>query len=393
MKSSWPYVKLKDCCTVVSGATPRRDTPEYWGGNIAWVTPKDLGNLTEPVLADTPEKITEAGLRSCSATMLPVGSVLFSSRAPIGLVAITGREMCTNQGFKSLVPGKGVAGTYLYWCMRHMTPQLAHLGRGATFKEVSKEIVDEFEIPLPPLPEQRRIAAILDKADAIRRKRRETIRLTDDFLRSVFLDMFGPYIAKDADTQFGRLLAEPLINGFFAKSDVYSEGVPVVWVDNLYHTMSISTENLRRARMAGPDLEKYEVLEGDLLFTRSSLVAEGVGQINIVPALHERTAFECHIIRARVDRRRLDPSYVLGLYRSTFGKQHIQRQANTATMTTISQGALERLPCPVPPLHLQEQYAKIVRQTERFRSSAERGAAADEELMGTLSQRAFKGEL
>ena len=251
----------------------------------------------------------------------------------------------------------------------------------------------ELSIPLPPLPEQRRISEILDKSDAIRRKRCETIRLVDDFLRSVFLDMFGAYLDKDSEAVFGEFLEEPLNNGFFAKNDIYGEGAPVVWVDNLYHTMSIKTAGLRRARMSEADLGKYAVCDGDLLFTRSSLVAEGVGQINIVPALDEPTAFECHIIRARVNRQKLNPFYVLGLYRSTFGKQHVLRNANTATMTTISQSALERLPCPVPPLRLQNEFEAIVRQTGRARNSLERASHIDEELMGCLMQKAFKGEV
>jgi type I restriction enzyme S subunit len=107
------------------------------------------------------------------------------------LVAIAGAEMCTNQGFKSLVPGPTLHSGYLYHCMRAYSARLAALGNGATFKEVSKSIVEDFEIPLPPLEEQQRIAAILDKADSLRRKRQEAIRLTDDFLRAVFLDIFG----------------------------------------------------------------------------------------------------------------------------------------------------------------------------------------------------------
>jgi type I restriction enzyme S subunit len=99
--------------------------------------------------------------------------------------------MATNQGFKSLIPGPEVDPRYLYRVMRYVTPSIIHLGRGATFKEVSKEIVEQVEIPLPSLPEQRRIAALLDKADAIRRKRQRAMVRIEDFLRSVFLDMFG----------------------------------------------------------------------------------------------------------------------------------------------------------------------------------------------------------
>ncbi|HAC64928.1 MAG TPA: hypothetical protein DCF68_15705, partial [Cyanothece sp. UBA12306] len=191
LPQDWTLESLGNCCKVVSGSTPRRNKSEYWNGDIDWVTPKDLSHLNSSVLQEAPEKITELGYKSCSTTLLPKGSILFSSRAPIGLIAIAGKPMCTNQGFKSLIPNSSVYSAYLYWCMRFFTPQLASQGCGTTFKELSKTVVEKFKIPLPPLEEQKRIAKILDKADEIRRKRKESIRLTDELLRSTFLDMFG----------------------------------------------------------------------------------------------------------------------------------------------------------------------------------------------------------
>ena len=99
---NWITYKIKDIGQIVSGSTPRTDEPKFWNGNIKWVSPKEISVLKTPYLEDTRQKITELGFRSCSTTMLPKGSVLFSSRAPIGLVAIANIEVCTNQGFKSL---------------------------------------------------------------------------------------------------------------------------------------------------------------------------------------------------------------------------------------------------------------------------------------------------
>lgn len=188
---SAPMKRLGDCCDVVSGATPRTDNDAYWGGDILWATPKDVSALDSSTLYETPDKLTEAGYRSCSTKLVPPGSILVSSRAPIGLVAIAGVEMCTNQGFKTLVPGPELHSRYLYHCMKANADRLASLGNGATFKEVSKTTVENFEIPVPQLEAQLRIANILDKADSLRRKRQEAIRLADEFLRALFIDMFG----------------------------------------------------------------------------------------------------------------------------------------------------------------------------------------------------------
>lgn len=189
----WPARRLDECARIVGGATPSTSEPRFWDGDIHWATPKDLSDLDgSAYLGATPRQITEEGLRSCSAEVLPAGSVLFSSRAPIGLVAINRVPAATNQGFKSFVPDfSKLDSKYLLYWLRANRDRLQALGNGATFKEVSKAIVSRIEVPLPPLPEQRRIAAILDQAEALRARRREAITKVEAFDRSIFAEIFG----------------------------------------------------------------------------------------------------------------------------------------------------------------------------------------------------------
>ena len=188
----WLVATIGEVCEVVSGATPKTDRPQFWDGDVPWVTPKDLSQLGQKYLSDTQRRITEAGLKSCSATMLPAQSVLLSSRAPIGLVAINKLPVCTNQGFKSLVPRIDLIWPdFLFWWLRAQEKHIQSRGRGATFKEVSKKIVEDLQIPIPPVDEQKRIAEILDKADALRAKRRVALAQLDTLTQSIFLDMFG----------------------------------------------------------------------------------------------------------------------------------------------------------------------------------------------------------
>ncbi|PCJ53511.1 MAG: hypothetical protein COA73_15195, partial [Candidatus Hydrogenedentota bacterium] len=123
-------VALGECCKIISGSTPSRRIDEYWNGHIHWFTPKDLSKLKSKYIHGAPEKITNKGLSSCSATMLPAYSLLLSSRAPIGHIAISTIESCTNQGFKSLVPSKDVDIEYLYYAIKKIVPQLKDLGNG-----------------------------------------------------------------------------------------------------------------------------------------------------------------------------------------------------------------------------------------------------------------------
>jgi type I restriction enzyme S subunit len=144
--------KLKDVAEIVSGATPKTDKHEFWDGNIRWVTPRELSNLDDIYLTDTERYISAEGLSSCAAKVLPKNSVLLSSRAPIGHVAINSVPMATNQGFKSLIPNeKKVICHYLYYWLKSKNKELQAMGVGATFKEISKSIVSEIPIRLPPL--------------------------------------------------------------------------------------------------------------------------------------------------------------------------------------------------------------------------------------------------
>ena len=178
----WPVKRISEMCDVVSGATPRTERPEFWGGGIPWATPKDLSELDGWSLDHTARTLTEEGLASCSAAMVPESSVLLSSRAPIGLVAVAGVPMCTNQGFKNLICGPDVDPWYLFgWC-KIRTTYLQSLGRGATFKEISKRIVESIELPLPPMQRQHRFRSRLMNLTSIHRARIQSAqRIADLF--------------------------------------------------------------------------------------------------------------------------------------------------------------------------------------------------------------------
>ena len=163
LPKGWKWAKLGEACKVVSGSTPNTNVPEFWGGNIPWVTPTDLGKLSKPILLNTQRYITREGLSNCAAQIVPAGTVLMSSRAPIGHLAMAQVDCCTNQGCKNFVPTDVIDKWYLYYALKVSVPKFQELGSGATFKEISKTALEAFKIPLPPLSEQKRIAAILNE--------------------------------------------------------------------------------------------------------------------------------------------------------------------------------------------------------------------------------------
>ena len=157
----WERKRLGEVCEVVIGSTPRTDDPTNWNGEILWATPNDMGKLTGFTIDDTERKISKKGFDGCSTKLLPPGSVLLTTRAPIGHLAINTKPMCTNQGFKSLIPSSNTHNWFLFFALKYFIPVLQSMGRGQTFMEISKGQVESFEIPLPSLPKQENIAAEL----------------------------------------------------------------------------------------------------------------------------------------------------------------------------------------------------------------------------------------
>ncbi len=167
MKSKWKTCTIADIGTVVSGATPSTKKAEnYENGNIAWITPKDLAGFSGRFISRGERNITETGLRSCSTQLIPKHSVLFSSRAPIGYVAIADNELCTNQGFKSVVPNSDTDYMFLYYLLKFNKDKIENIGSGTTFKEVSGSTMRGIEVTVPEtIEDQRKISSILSSID------------------------------------------------------------------------------------------------------------------------------------------------------------------------------------------------------------------------------------
>lgn len=159
--------RIDELGSVVGGATPNTKRNEYWGGDVPWLSPKDLTGFSRRFISKGARFITKAGYDSCPTQMLPPGTVLFSSRAPIGYVAIAERSLCTNQGFKSIVPNESTDSLFLYYLLRHNKSYIEGLSSGTTFKEVSAATMRAIELEVPAsIQEQKIIAGLLGALDS-----------------------------------------------------------------------------------------------------------------------------------------------------------------------------------------------------------------------------------
>ena len=159
----WDVLALKKCFQIIGGSTPKSDTDSFWDGDILWATPSDLSKRDSVYMNDTQRKITAIGLASCGTKLVPARSIVLSTRAPIGSLAIAETEMCTNQGCKSLVPSEITDTEYFAHLLSISSTELNVRGKGTTFLELSGDELGAFKTPVPSLPEQTQIAAFLDR--------------------------------------------------------------------------------------------------------------------------------------------------------------------------------------------------------------------------------------
>lgn len=185
--------RLGDICEIVTGATPKTNIKEFWDGDINWITPAELTEDTY-IINESLRKITTEGVEKTGLKSFPKGTVILSSRAPIGKVAIAGCEMYCNQAFKNLVCSKQINNRFLYWYLKGHKEYLNSLGRGATFKEISKAIVENIEICLPTLEKQEKYADILEQCNGIIQIKKGQLRKLDTLVKSRFVEMFGDII-------------------------------------------------------------------------------------------------------------------------------------------------------------------------------------------------------
>ena len=164
MREGWNLKTIAETTKIVAGGTPKTKVEEYWGGEIAWITPADLGKLTTREVNLTRRTITDEGLQKSSAKLFPAHSVILSSRAPIGHLAINTIPMATNQGCRGIVPSDNLDTIFLFYFLKSNIKLLNELGTGTTFKELSTKALGSVNIPIPPLKEQKQIVALLDQA-------------------------------------------------------------------------------------------------------------------------------------------------------------------------------------------------------------------------------------
>jgi type I restriction enzyme S subunit len=360
------------------------------------VTPKDVSDLAGyPFLERTPRTLTAEGLASCSAEILPPDSVLLSSRAPIGLVAINHMPVATNQGFKSFVPdATRLDAGFLYHWLRANRTFLERLGAGATFKEVSKAVISRIEIPLPPLAEQKRIAAVLSKADTLLRNRRESFRFTEKLLQSVFIDMFGDLATNpktwpqnSLENLCGRIVDCPHSTPVYSDTPTAFYCVRSAEIQN--GKIDLSSARYVSEEVFSERIARHEPTAGEVIYTR-----EGgrLGYAAQVPK-GRRICLGQRMMLFSAEKTVASNSFLNGLLNSESFRNRVLNLVGGGAAPRVNIKDLRAIPVYCPPIELQaryEQFATVLAEQEETVTDSEAHLSS---LFFSIQQRAFRGEL
>ena len=379
--SNWKDCTLADLGEIVGGSTPSTKNESYYGGEIAWITPKDLSTFHGRFIKRGERNITKVGLNSCSARLMPQHSVLFTSRAPIGYVAIAQNEVCTNQGFKSIVPNADTDYLFLYYLLVHNRERIENMGSGTTFKEVSGSVMKNITVSVPTdIEEQREISRILgsldDKIENNTAINHHLEQIALAIFKSWFVD-FEPFAnAGLVESELGEIpagwniqsieaIAEKVAMGPFGsniKVETFVEsGVPIIsgnhlrglYLDELGYNF-ITEEHARR-------LANSLVRAGDIIFTH----AGNIGQVALIP---DDCEYPYYVISQRqfylrCDRKKAMPEYINYYFHRREGQGKLLANTSQTGVPSIARPAshLKSIVVPVPPIEVQIEWLNTVK--------------------------------
>lgn len=350
-------LKLGDICEIISGSTPKTNIEQYWDGDVKWITPAEIDDDTY-IISDSARKITELGVKKTGLAPLPEGTVILSSRAPIGKVAIAGCELYCNQGFKNLVCTEKINNQYLYWFLKRKRDYLNSLGRGATFKEISKKIVANIEINVPTIEEQLEVVEHLNKCYQIVKLRKQECDDLDDLIKSRFVEMFGDRYINNRGWNTKKLGECIVFHNGKAHEKVIEENGAYILV-----TSKAIASELQDVRKTNALL--YPLHKGDIVMVMSD-VPNG-------RALAKCLLIDCddkYTLNQRIcsfDGYDFEPIFLVNLLSR---HQYFLNFNDGNGQTNLRKDDILNCPLIVPPRELQDKFATFVQSVDKLKSAA-----------------------
>lgn len=394
MKEGWEEKKIGDVCTILNGGTPKTNVPEYWDGDVLWITPKDMGQLTSEYVSDTSRKISKLGLQKSSAKLIPINSIILSTRAPIGHLAINTKEITTNQGCRGLVPDEVLDTRYLYYFCCNSVERFNDLGSGTTFKELSKKALSSVIIPIPPLPEQKEIVKILDEAFSAIDEAKANIEKNIENARELFQSRLNEIFSRKGN---GWIIKElkilsNIMYGHTAKSSGTFKGPKYLRITDIQDN-HVDWNEVPNCLHLKDDYEKYELKCGDIVFARTGATTGKSFLIKKCPD----AVFASYLIRVQPDQDVISPEFLYMFFQSPKYWRVIESGISGSAQGGFNAKKLGNLLIPIPPLSEQKEIVAKLDELNRHCKESEEKYQQKltnlEELKKSLLQKAFAGEL
>lgn len=392
--NGWKTVRLSEFCLTGTGGTPSRSKLEryYEGGTIPWVK---SGELRESVINKTEERITEAALKETNIKLVPPGALLLAMYgATVGRLGILGIAATTNQAVCHIIPDPTAANVrFLFHALSNQVSNLVARSVGGAQPNISQGIIKDLALALPPLAEQRRIAEVLDRAEALRAKRRAALAQLDSLTQAIFLEMFGDPATNPKHFENRQLAAlvreDDTINyGVVQPGDDCEGGIPLVRVGDLVEG-KVRHSDLKRIAPSIESAYKRSRLRGD------EILVSCVGSIGVV-ALADKSVKGFNIARAvsRIPLAESTDRIFMAAYLSTaFVQRYFTNELRTVSQPTLNIKQISETRVVLPPFPLQREFSRRVTAVEALKASQRASLAELDALFASLQHRAFRGEL
>lgn len=388
---SWPQVPLGEVSMIVTGKTPSTKDEANFGGDIPFVTPAELD--AEATILSTPRTLSEIG--AASIKLVPKNAVLVGCIGTLGKVGMAGKPLATNQQINAVVFDEAkIWPRFGYYAAKRLRPEMEMMAPATTVKIISKSKFSELTIPHPPLDEQKRIAGILDQADALRRLRTRALDKLNTLGQAIFHEMFvgNSQITRD----WKRLTLDELIfendrinYGVVQPGDHDAEGVPIIRVADLA-APTVDFESVKRiSRLIDASYSRSRLKGGEILIG----CVGSIGSTMIAPPEFNGANIARAVARVPVDPQKCDPRFVAEYIKSDIVQRYFQKEVRLVAQPTLNIKQIRETEVVVPPVELQQDFLSRISLLDSSKNQVVEGITRTDDLFTSLQHRAFRGEL
>jgi len=410
MSAEWQELAIGDVAEIVGGGTPSTKDEFNFNGDIPWITPKDLSGYTHRYIARGDRNISKKGLQNSSARLLPKDTVLLTTRAPVGYVAIATNPVSTNQGFRSLILRDGYEPEFFYYLLKSNTDYLRAHASGTTFGELTGSTLKGLSFRIPPLPEQRAIAHVLgtldDKIELNRRMNQTLETMAQALFKSWFVN-FEPFRDQGMhDSALGEIPVGWRVGkleeiAYFVKGvsyrsdDLQDSDVALVTLKSVARGGGYQPQGLKP--YTGEYESEQELRPGEVIVAHTDLTqkAEVLGRaarVQAHPAVRTLVA-SLDLVIVRPTQHKASNEFLYGLLSRDEFQEHAYGYANGTTVLHLSTKALPEYQCIIPPLNIISDYTRIISPLYQLFDSNEMQSSILVSIRDTLLPKLLSGEI